>query len=250
MTVAEQFTTVVSPIFGAALRRIVWSSVHRHRRRVVRLPDLRHRDRAGVQQAVLPDRRPRRSSTIVAFGTYGSASSRVRWAPRSSAISATGSAARRCWRSTIVIMGVGTFLIGLLPTYRADRHRGAGAAGVALPAGHRPGGEWGGAVLMVVENAPTRRRGLLGSMVQIGNPDRQSGGDRHVRAGLELPEADFLCLGLADSVPGQRAAGRRRPVHPAAPGRNAGVPRAASARNALARGCRSSRCSRTTAGRS
>ena len=32
------------------------------------------------------------------------------------------------------------------------------------------GGEWGGAVLMVVENAPTNHRGLLGSMVQIGNP--------------------------------------------------------------------------------
>ena len=28
----------------------------------------------------------------------------------------------------------------------------------------------GGAVLMVVENAPTNHRGLLGSMVQIGNP--------------------------------------------------------------------------------
>src|SRR5256885_13304243 len=32
------------------------------------------------------------------------------------------------------------------------------------------GGEWGGAVLMVVENCPTHRRGLLGSMVQVRNP--------------------------------------------------------------------------------
>ena len=32
------------------------------------------------------------------------------------------------------------------------------------------GGEWGGAVLMVVENCPTHHRGLLGSMVQVGNP--------------------------------------------------------------------------------
>jgi len=32
------------------------------------------------------------------------------------------------------------------------------------------GGEWGGAVLMVVENAPTHRRGLLGSLVQLGYP--------------------------------------------------------------------------------
>jgi MHS family shikimate/dehydroshikimate transporter-like MFS transporter len=32
------------------------------------------------------------------------------------------------------------------------------------------GGEWGGAVLMVVGNAPARSRGLLGATVQIGFP--------------------------------------------------------------------------------
>jgi MHS family shikimate/dehydroshikimate transporter-like MFS transporter len=73
--------------------------------------------------------------------------------------------------TTISIMGVGTFLIGLLPTY--------GQIGIAAPLllvllrllqGVGLGGEWGGAVLMVVENAPTNHRGLLGSMVQIGNP--------------------------------------------------------------------------------
>ena len=56
--------------------------------------------------------------------------------------------------TTIIIMGVGTFLIGLLPTY--------GQIGVAAPLllvllrllqGIGLGGEWGGAVLMVVENA-------------------------------------------------------------------------------------------------
>jgi MFS transporter, MHS family, shikimate and dehydroshikimate transport protein len=73
--------------------------------------------------------------------------------------------------TTIIIMGVGTFLIGLLPTY--------GQIGIAAPLllvllrllqGIGLGGEWGGAVLMVVENAPTNHLGLLGSMVQIGNP--------------------------------------------------------------------------------
>ncbi len=72
---------------------------------------------------------------------------------------------------TIVIMGLGTFLIGLLPAY--DQ------IGVAAPVllvllrlfqGVGLGGEWGGAVLMVVENAPTRNRGLLGSTVQLGYP--------------------------------------------------------------------------------
>ena len=32
------------------------------------------------------------------------------------------------------------------------------------------GGEWGGAVLMVIEHAPAGRRGLYGSLVQIGFP--------------------------------------------------------------------------------
>jgi MHS family shikimate/dehydroshikimate transporter-like MFS transporter len=72
---------------------------------------------------------------------------------------------------TIIIMGLGTFLVGLLPAY--DK------IGIAAPVllvllrmfqGIGLGGEWGGAVLMVVENAPARSRGLLGSMVQIGYP--------------------------------------------------------------------------------
>jgi MFS transporter, MHS family, shikimate and dehydroshikimate transport protein len=72
---------------------------------------------------------------------------------------------------TISIMGLGTFSIGLLPTY--DQ------IGIAAPLllallrllqGVGLGGEWGGAVLMVVENAQIRNRGLLGSLVQVGSP--------------------------------------------------------------------------------
>jgi MHS family shikimate/dehydroshikimate transporter-like MFS transporter len=32
------------------------------------------------------------------------------------------------------------------------------------------GGEWGGAVLMVIENVSDDRRGLYGSLVQLGYP--------------------------------------------------------------------------------
>ena len=32
------------------------------------------------------------------------------------------------------------------------------------------GGEWGGAVLMAVEHAPTNKRGLFGAFPQIGVP--------------------------------------------------------------------------------
>jgi MHS family shikimate/dehydroshikimate transporter-like MFS transporter len=72
---------------------------------------------------------------------------------------------------TMLIMGGGTFLIGCLPTY--------GQIGIWAPLllivlrfiqGIGLGGEWGGAVLMVVEHAPPGQRGLYGSLVQIGFP--------------------------------------------------------------------------------
>jgi MFS transporter, MHS family, shikimate and dehydroshikimate transport protein len=72
---------------------------------------------------------------------------------------------------TLVIMGVATFLIGLLPTYET--------LGVFAPIllivlriaqGFGVGGEWGGAVLMAVEHAPPGKRGFYGSWPQIGVP--------------------------------------------------------------------------------
>lgn len=72
---------------------------------------------------------------------------------------------------TLVLMGVATTLVGLLPTYAA--------IGVAAPIllivlrilqGISAGGEWGGAVLMAVEHAPKRKRGLFGASPQIGVP--------------------------------------------------------------------------------
>jgi MFS family permease len=70
---------------------------------------------------------------------------------------------------SLVLMGAATFLIGLLPTYAA--------IGVAAPIllmalrlvqGFALGGEWGGAVLLVVEHAEPRRRAFLGSFPQVG----------------------------------------------------------------------------------
>jgi metabolite-proton symporter len=72
---------------------------------------------------------------------------------------------------SLLIMGVATFAIGLLPTYAA--------IGVAAPIllillrlvqGFAVGGEWGGAVLMAVEHAPRNRRGFYGSWPQVGVP--------------------------------------------------------------------------------
>jgi metabolite-proton symporter len=71
--------------------------------------------------------------------------------------------------ATMLIMGVATMLIGLVPTYEA-----VGAAApillvfLRLAQGVAIGGEWGGAVLMAVEYSPRGKRGLYGSLPQVG----------------------------------------------------------------------------------
>jgi MFS family permease len=72
---------------------------------------------------------------------------------------------------TLLLMGVATFAIGLLPTYL---NIGAWAA-VALCAlrlvqGFALGGEWGGAMLLVAEHVPTRRRGSWTAVAEAGIP--------------------------------------------------------------------------------
>jgi MFS family permease len=70
---------------------------------------------------------------------------------------------------TLTTMGVSTVLIGCLPSYAS--------IGVAAPIllvvlrlvqGFAAGGEWGGAALFGMENAPSNRRGLWGSFTSMG----------------------------------------------------------------------------------
>jgi MFS transporter, MHS family, shikimate and dehydroshikimate transport protein len=73
--------------------------------------------------------------------------------------------------TTLMLMGVATFCIGLLPTY----HQAGILAPILLVTlrfvqGFGVGGEWGGAVLMAVEHGHAGRRGLLASCVQAGMP--------------------------------------------------------------------------------
>ena len=71
---------------------------------------------------------------------------------------------------TLLMMGLSTFLIGVLPTF--------GQIGLLAPVllallrltqGLALGGEWGGAALMVTESG-TKKKGLLGSLVQVASP--------------------------------------------------------------------------------
>ncbi|WP_407079854.1 MFS transporter [Arthrobacter jinronghuae] len=72
---------------------------------------------------------------------------------------------------TLVMMGISTALIGVVPTYAQ-----IGVAGpillivLRIMQGFSAGGEWGGAALLSVEHAPVGKRGLFGAYPQIGVP--------------------------------------------------------------------------------
>ncbi|KOU54056.1 hypothetical protein ADK54_02560 [Streptomyces sp. WM6378] len=97
---------------------------------------------------------------------------------------------------SIVLMGLSSMLIGLLPGY-AD-------IGIAAPLllvllrlvqGFAVGGEWGGAALMAIEHAGPARRGLWGAFAQMGAPSGLLLSSLALAAFNTLPEAEFLSWG-------------------------------------------------------
>ncbi|HSP21549.1 MAG TPA: MFS transporter [Planococcus sp. (in: firmicutes)] len=97
---------------------------------------------------------------------------------------------------TLSLMGFATFAMGLLPTYQA--------IGVAAPIllitlrliqGLGIGGEWGGALLLATEYAPPGRRGLFGSIPQMGVTIGMVMGTLALWIMTLLPEDSFMTWG-------------------------------------------------------
>ena len=97
---------------------------------------------------------------------------------------------------TLLMMGVVTVCIGLLPTYAQ--------IGVAAPVllillrivqGIAVGGEWGGAVLMAGEHAPKGRRNFFASFAQLGSPAGLILSLLAFSAVTRLPEEDLMSWG-------------------------------------------------------
>jgi MFS transporter, MHS family, shikimate and dehydroshikimate transport protein len=107
---------------------------------------------------------------------------------------------------SLLLMGVATVLIGLLPTYTT--------AGIWAPVflvalrvaqGLSFGGELAGAMLMAVEHAPAGRKSLLGSLPQVGTPIGLLLSTGAFALAATLPNEQFLSWGwrvpfLASSV--------------------------------------------------
>src|SRR5262245_49866477 len=99
--------------------------------------------------------------------------------------------------AALLTMGVSTVLIGLLPTY--------GSVGVLAPAllalcrfgqGLGLGGEWGGAVLLAIENAPAGKRAWYGMYPQLGAPIGFLGATGFfLLLARALDDAEFLAWG-------------------------------------------------------
>ncbi|MBF8774049.1 MFS transporter [Pseudomonas fulva] len=110
-------------------------------------------------------------STLAAFGTFA-----VGFVARPMAGMVFGHLGDRLGRKkmllvTMVLMGLATTGIGLLPSYAsAGIWAPIGLIALRIVQGISVGGEWGGAVLMASEHAPAKRKVFYASFAQLGSP--------------------------------------------------------------------------------
>jgi metabolite-proton symporter len=98
--------------------------------------------------------------------------------------------------TTLTLMGISTFMIGLLPTY--DDVGGWAAGALILlrfVQGLGVGGEWGGAVLLAVEHGHHGQRGLYASAAQAGVPAGLLLANGAFTLASALPDEQFLSWG-------------------------------------------------------
>ena len=103
--------------------------------------------------------------------------------------------------ASLLLMGGSTVLIGCLPTYaKAGAFAPLALCVLRFGQGFGLGGEWGGAALLAVENAPPGRRAWFGMFPQLGAP-----------VGFIAANGLFLILGVALPAEAFRAWGWRLP---------------------------------------
>ena len=136
------------------------------------------------------------AATLAAFATFG-----VGFAARPIGAILFGFIGDRAGRRpallmTIVLIGVGTGLIGLLPDFNT--------IGIAAPVmlvvlrlvqGLAVGGEWGGAMTLAVEHSPVEKRGRFAALVQVGSPIGTLMSSGGIALVLLLPPASFDAWG-------------------------------------------------------
>jgi MFS family permease len=136
------------------------------------------------------------AATLAAFATFG-----VGFAARPIGALIFGFIGDRAGRRpallmTIVLIGAGTGLIGLLPDFNT--------IGIAAPVmlvvlrlvqGLAVGGEWGGAMTLAMEHSPEEKRGRFAALVQVGSPVGTLMSSGGIALVLLLPPASFDAWG-------------------------------------------------------
>ncbi|VVE05560.1 Inner membrane metabolite transport protein YhjE [Pandoraea pneumonica] len=97
---------------------------------------------------------------------------------------------------TLILMGVATTLIGLLPTYdMIGMWAPIMLVTLRFVQGFALGGESVGGLLMTVEGAPAHLRGLFGGLIQAAGPTSIVGASLAIVLITRLPEDDLLSWG-------------------------------------------------------